>query len=178
MGGQYQILPRKRSCKAAFHEARHVRKEEHPARPNADRQHAGLGIALPCPGIGRGMEHGKVHPIPAPATPLMTGLPPRTKQRGPREKRLSGGKASRVVPVPMGKQHPIELADPESAKRGPNLGRKGRGAGTAPGRPRIHQEAMLRRLHQGRAPLPHVEDRETKGPGGQGRGWPKERYHP
>ena len=139
MGGQYQILPRKRSCKAAFHEARHVRKEEHPARPNADRQHAGLGIALPCPGVGLRVEHGKVHPIPAPATPPMTGRAAWTEQLRPRKGRPGGGKASRVIPVPMGEQQPIDLPHPEGAQRRPNLSRKGRGAGLAPAGPRIHQ---------------------------------------
>ena len=147
MGSQYQILPRQLPCKAALHEARDVSKKEYPARPGADRQHAGLAIALPCPGIGLGMEHGKVHPLPAPATPPMAGRAPRSQQGGPGEKRLSGGKASRVIPVPMGEQYSIELADPEGAQRRLNLGRKGRGVGVAPGGPRIHQQAMLRRFH-------------------------------
>jgi len=172
MGGEHQVLRRQRPGEAPFDEARHVGKEEHPARPSADRQHAGLGIALPRPGIGLGMEHGKVHPIPAPATPPMAGPAPRTKQSGPGEKRLSGGKASRVIPVPMGEQHSIKLADPKGAQRRLYLSSKGRGASNAPGGTRIHQQAMLCRFHQGRAPLPHVEHRETKGPGRQARSWP------
>ena len=156
MGGEHQILPRQLSRKAPFHKARHVGKEEHPARPSANRQHAGLGIALPCPGVGLRVEHGKVHPIPAPATPPMAGPAPRTKQGRPGEKRLSGGKASRVIPVPMGEQNSIKLADPKGAHRRLYLSSKGRGASSAPGGPRIHQKTMLRRFHQGRAPLPHV----------------------
>ena len=49
MGGQHQILRKQLSSEAAFYEARHVGEKERPARPSVDRQHAGLGIALPCP---------------------------------------------------------------------------------------------------------------------------------
>lgn len=178
MGGQHQVLRRQLPGEAAFHEARHVGEKERPARPGIDRQHAGLGIALPCPGIRLRMEHGKVHPIPAPTAPPMTRLASRTQEQRPGEKRLGGGKASSVISVLMGEQHPIKLADPKGAQRRLNLGRKGRSAGVAPGGPRIHQQAMLRRFHQGNAPLPHVEHRETKGPGRQPRGWPEQSHHP
>ena len=165
MGGQYQILRKQLPGEAAFHEARDVGKEEHSACPSANRQHAGLGIAVPCPGIGLGMEHDKVHPIPAPATPPMAGRSARTEQLRPWKGRPDGRKAARVVPVPMGEQHPIELLHPEGAQRRLNLDRKGRCVDVAPGGPRIHQHTMLRRFYQGSAPLPHVEHGETKGPG-------------
>lgn len=139
MGGQHQILRKQFSGEAAFHEARHIGKEEHPARPSVDRKHAGLGIALSCPRIGLRMEHSKVHPIPAPAAPPMTRRPPGTKQVRPRKGRPGGAQPPGMVPVPMGEQHPIELANSEGAKRWLDLGRKGRGAALAPAGSRIHQ---------------------------------------
>ena len=118
MGGEHQVLQRQRPGEAPFDEARHVGKEEHPARPSADRQHAGRGIALRRPGSGLGMENGKVHPIPAPATPPITGRAPRTDQLRPRKGRPGGGKASRVIPVPMGKQHPSSWLTPRARSAG------------------------------------------------------------
>ena len=78
----------------------------------------------------------------------------------------------------MGEQHPIELANSRRAKGWLDLGRKGRGAALAPAGSRIHQQAMLRRFHQGRAPLPHVEYGEAEGPGRQTWGWPEQGHHP
>ena len=58
----------------------------------------------------------------------------------------------------MGEQHPIELANSEGAQGWLDLGRKRPRRRPAPAGSRIHQQAVLRRFHQGRAPLPHVED--------------------
>ena len=178
MGGQHQILRKQLSSEAAFYESRQVGEKERPARPSVDRKHAGLGIALPCPGIGLRMKHGKVHPIPAPAASPITRRPPGTKQVRPRKGRPGGGQPPGMVPVPMGEQHPIELANSEGAKGWLDLGRKGQGAALAPAGSRIHQQAMLRRFHQGRGPLPHVEYGEAEGPGRQTRGWPEQGHHP
>ena len=93
MGGQHRILRKQLSSEAAFYEARHVGEKERPARPSVDRKHAGLGIALPCPGIGLRMKHGKFHPIPAPAASPITRRPPGPSRSAP-------GKAARAAGRP------------------------------------------------------------------------------
>ena len=167
MGGQHQILRKQLSSEAAFYEARHVGEKERPARPSVDRKHAGLGIALPCPGIRLRMKHGKVHPIPAPAASPITRRPPGPSRSALGKGRPGGAQPPGMVPVPMGEQHPIELTNSEGAKGWLDLGRKGQGAALAPAGSRIHQQAMLRRFHQAAVPCPTSNTVRRKAPEGR-----------
>mgnify|MGYP001555093598 CR=1 FL=1 len=102
MSSQHQILSGQLPRKATLHEAGHVCEQEHPARTGADRQHAGLAIAVPGAEIGFGMKHGKIHPVPTPAAPPMAPRSSGAQEGRLGEKRLRGGQAAGMIPIAMG----------------------------------------------------------------------------